>query len=228
MPVYRLDQRLLFPPVELAEDGLLAVGGDLSVERLLLAYRSGIFPWPIHERLLTWFSPDPRAILELDELHVSRSLAKKMRRDEYQVRVSSSFERVIRACAARSYRRPSTWIVPQMIGAYTQLNRLGFAHSVEVWRKDTLAGGLYGVSIGGLFAGESMFSIESDTSKIALVYLVRRMKERGMTLLDVQVPNPHLETLGIRLIPRAVYLRRLAAALALPVRFEDPPAPPAT
>lgn len=217
-----LTQDLKFPPVtQASEEGLLAVGGDLSPERLLLAYRSGIFPWPVYERLLTWFSPDPRAILELDGLHVSKKLAKRLRRADFEIRVDSDFSAVVRACAERTDRRPSTWIIPEMIAAYTRLHRLGHAHSVEVWRDENLIGGLYGVSIGGLFAGESMFSRETDASKIALVGLVEHMKARKLTLLDVQVPNPHLETLGIRLLPRSVYLRRLKEALALPCRFTD-------
>jgi leucyl/phenylalanyl-tRNA---protein transferase len=217
-----LTRALKFPPVtEATEEGLLAVGGDLSTERLLLAYRSGIFPWPVYDRLLTWFSPDPRAILELNELHVSRSLAKKIRKGGFEVRVNGDFSAVMKACASRTDKRPSTWIIPEMLAAYTKLNQMGYAHSVELWREGALVGGLYGVSIGGLFAGESMFSRESDASKIALCFLVERMKARGLVLLDVQVPNPHLETLGIRLIPRAAYLRRLKDAIALPCSFAD-------
>lgn len=192
------------------------------MERLLLAYKSGIFPWPI-DRMLTWFCPDPRAVLELDGLHVSRSLAKRMRRADHEVRVNSAFEQVIRACAQRTERRPSTWILPQLVRAYTALHTAGWAHSVEVWVDGELVGGLYGVSIGGLFAGESMFSTVTDASKIALVHLVERMRTRGLTLLDVQVPNPHLETLGISAIPRPQYLARLATALEVPASFADPP-----
>ncbi|MFO0722237.1 MAG: leucyl/phenylalanyl-tRNA--protein transferase [Myxococcota bacterium] len=215
-----LTRELKFPaPEKAGSDGLLAVGGDLSAERLLLAYRSGIFPWPIHPRVLTWFSPDPRAILELDELHISRSLAKRARRPDYEIRFDTAFEEVMKACAERTERRASTWIIPEMLAAYGRLQTLGHAHSVEVWMEGRLVGGLYGVSIGGLFAGESMFSRATDTSKLALIHLVERMKDRKMTLLDVQVPNPHLETLGIRTIPRAAYLRRLEEALRAPVRF---------
>lgn len=218
-----LSKELRFPsPGAANPEGLLAIGGDLSVERLLLAYRSGIFPWPLDQRLLAWFSPDPRAILELDELHVSRSLAKRIRRADFELRISTAFEEVVRACAATSERRSSTWIIPQMVAAYSRLHALGHAHSVEVWRGRDLLGGLYGVTMGGFFAGESMFTRETDASKIALHGLVERMKRRGMSLLDVQVPNPHLERLGIRQVTRAVYLRRLAAALAQPVCFVDP------
>lgn len=217
-----LTQELRFPPPSRAgADGLLAVGGDLSTERLLLAYRQGIFPWPIHPRVLTWFSPDPRAVLELDGLHISKSLAKRMRRQDYEVRVNSAFDQVVRACAERTERRTSTWIIPEMLSAYGRLHTLGHAHSVEVWMEEGLMGGLYGVSIGGLFAGESMFSRAPDTSKIALVHLVERMRQRGLSLLDVQVPNPHLETLGIRTIARPEYLERLGRALTVNARFAE-------
>ena len=218
-----LGPALRFPSPDMADDhGLIAVGGDLSVERLLLAYRSGIFPWPI-DRMLTWFCPDPRAVLDLDALHVSRSLAKRRRRGGYEVRINSDFSQVIRACAERSERRRSTWILPQLIHAYTALHAQGWAHSVEVWTEGELVGGLYGVSIGGLFAGESMFSRATDASKLALIHLVEHMKARGLVLLDVQVPNPHLETLGIRSVPRPEYLERLRQALQLPVSFIDRP-----
>jgi leucyl/phenylalanyl-tRNA--protein transferase len=215
-----LSRRLAFPdPSEATKDGLLAVGGDLSVERLLLAYRSGIFPWPVSDHLLTWFSPNPRAIFELDDVHVSRSLAKRRRNSGFEVRVDSDFEGVIRGCAKPGKGRPSTWIWPEMIDAYLELHRRGAAHSVETWREGSLVGGLYGVSIAGLFAGESMFSRESDASKVALLHLVERMKARGMSLLDVQVMNPHLERLGAVTIPRSQYLERLKKALAAPVSF---------
>ncbi len=218
-----LGPELVFPRPDQADDqGLVALGGDLRPERVLLAYQSGIFPWPIDARVLAWFSPDPRAILELDELHVSRSLAKRIRQGGFEVHFDRAFGEVVRACAERTTRRRSTWITGGILRAYERLHQLGHAHSVEVWIDGALAGGLYGVSIGGLFAGESMFSRVPDTSKIALVALVERMRARGLTLLDVQVPNPHLETLGIRTIPRRAYLERLGAALRLDVRLLDP------
>jgi leucyl/phenylalanyl-tRNA--protein transferase len=144
-----------------------------------------------------------------------------MRRGDYEVRVNSAFDQVVRACAERTERRTSTWIIPEMHSAYGRLHTLGHAHSVEVWMEEGLMGGLYGVSIGGLFAGESMFSRAPDTSKIALVHLVERMRQRGLRLLDVQVPNPHLETLGIRTIARPEYLERLSQALTVNARFAD-------
>ena len=215
-----LTQELRFPPVWTAnEDGLLAVGGDLSAERLMLAYRSGIFPWPIYDGLMTWFSPHPRAILELDGMHVSRSLAKKIRRGTFELRIDADFESVVRACAASTPERPSTWITDEMVPAYVELNRRGLAHSVESWSEGRLVGGLYGISMGGMFAGESMFSIEPDASKVALFNLVERMKSRGLVLLDVQVQNPHLESLGATEIPRRVYIRRLRRALEMNDRF---------
>jgi leucyl/phenylalanyl-tRNA--protein transferase len=144
-----------------------------------------------------------------------------MRRQDYEVRVNSAFDQVVRACAERTERRASTWIIPEMLSAYGRLHALGHAHSVEVWMEEGLMGGLYGVSIGGLFAGESMFSRASDTSKIALVHLVERMRRGGLSLLDVQVPNPHLETLGIRTLARPEYLERLKVALTVKASFVD-------
>lgn len=200
-------------------DGLIAVGGDLSVERLLLAYRSGIFPWPIYEEILTWFSPDPRAVLELDGLHVSRSLAKTIRRGRHEVRIDTAFEDVIARCAMSTDQRPSTWITNQVSQAFIELHKQGWAHSVETWIDGQLVGGLYGVAISGVFAGESMFSEQPNASKIALVALVERMRARGLSLLDVQVPNPHLSRLGATVIPRRIYIRRLRDALRADVAF---------
>ena len=215
-----LTSELRFPPPRKADpEGLIAVGGDLSIDRLLLAYRSGIFPWPLFEGLVTWFSPDPRAVLELDGLHVSRSLAKRIRRGTYEMRIDTDFEAVVHHCAAPAPGRESTWITTDMLPAYVQLHEAGWAHSVEAWRDGRLVGGLYGVSIGGLFAGESMFSLETDASKVALVHLVERMRSRSMDLLDVQVPNPHLDSLGAVEIPRRVYLRRLRASIDRPTTF---------
>lgn len=215
-----LTHELSFPPPWRANrDGLIAVGGDLSVERLLLAYRSGIFPWPICEDLLTWFSPDPRALIELDGLHISKSLAKTIRQGTFEVRVNSDFEGVIDGCGESAPDRPSTWITPAIREAYVELHRRGHAHSVEAWKDGALAGGLYGVSINGFFAGESMFTRASNASKVALVHLVERMKSRGMKLLDVQVMNPHLATLGASHIARRAYLKRLEEALAVRTSF---------
>jgi len=218
-----LSRRLEFPPATSANrDGLVAVGGDLSVQRLLLAYRSGIFPWPIFDDdLMTWFSPDPRAILELSELKVSRSLAKTLRKNVFQTTFDRRFEAVIRRCAEPAPDRPSTWITPELERAYVALHRAGSAHSVETWLGDELVGGLYGVAIGGLFAGESMFSRVADASKVALVALVERLRQRGHRLLDIQQATPHMVKMGAKEISRREYLRRLEAALRVDARFSD-------
>lgn len=217
-----LTRKLEFPPASSANrDGLVAVGGDLSVDRLLLAYRSGIFPWPIFDDdLMTWFSPDPRAILELDELHISRSLEKVLRRGELHATVNKNFEGVIAACGEPAPDRPSTWITGELEAAYIALHQAGHAHSVEAWCGDQLVGGLYGVAIGGFFAGESMFSRVSDASKVALVHLVERLRARGHVLLDIQQATPHMRRMGAKEIPRRKYLERLRAALEIPATFD--------
>ncbi len=216
-----LGDELSFPsPESAAADGLVALGGDLTTERLLLAYRSGIFPWPIFsDDLMTWFSPDPRAILELDRFYVSRSLAKRRRQGQLEVRVNTAFVDVLRGCAARTTDRPATWITRRLGEAYVELHRRGHAHSVETWEQGRLVGGLYGIAIGGFFAGESMFSRRPDASKLALWFLVEHLRDRGFELLDIQQATPHLVSLGAHEVPRSVYLKRLDQALARPVRF---------
>ena len=219
--VVLLGPQLEFPPATSANrDGLVAVGGDLSIERLLLAYRQGIFPWPIFDDdLMTWFSPDPRAILELDALHVSRSLSKVMRRGALSVTIDRAFEDVVAACASPGPGRSSTWITRALGRAYVELHRQDHAHSVEVWQDGALVGGLYGVSVQGLFAGESMFSRVHDASKVALVHLVRHLVDRQFQLLDIQQATPHMRRMGAKEISRRAYLRRLEAALEHPCRF---------
>ena len=204
------------PPAEVADaDGVVGTGADLEPGTILEAYRSGMFPMP-HGSVLAWWSPDPRAVLPLDGLRVTRSLRQSMRR--YEVRIDTAFEEVIDGCA--DLRRAHGWITPAIWAAYMRLHTLGWAHSVEAWAEDgTLAGGLYGVAIGGFFAGESMFHRGRDASKVALVGLVEHMRSRGMTLLDVQWCTPHLESLGAVDIPRRRYLRLLADAVSLPVEF---------
>ena len=214
-----LTTRFRFPHASSADgDGFLAVGGDLSPGTLLLAYRNGIFPWTTHP--ITWWSPDPRAIIPLDGLHVSRSLARLVRKGDLTVTFDTAFRRVMEGCAAPRPGREETWISPQFITAYTGLHGLGHAHSVEVWRGSELAGGLYGVSIGGFFAGESMFSAERDASKVALVSMVEKLKEAGFVLFDVQLMTEHLRSMGAVEIPRKEYLRRLSEAVKLPVSPE--------
>jgi leucyl/phenylalanyl-tRNA--protein transferase len=193
------------------------VGGDLTVPRLLLAYRSGIFPWTVDP--ITWWSPDPRAIFELDRFHVSRSLARVLRQGVFQVTVDRAFPRVMKGCAAPAPGRRSTWISPEFIAAYTQLHAQGYAHSLECWQAGRLVGGIYGVTVGGLFAGESMFHRVSNASKVALFHLLEHLRRRGFVLFDIQMLTPVTAQLGGVTIPREEYLRRLARAVREPVDF---------
>ncbi|HXJ10170.1 MAG TPA: leucyl/phenylalanyl-tRNA--protein transferase [Burkholderiales bacterium] len=199
-----------FPPVARAlkePNGLLAVGGDLSLERLLDAYRQGIFPWFSRGEPILWWSPDPRMVLYTGELKVSRSLAKNLRNKGYELRIDTAFREVIKGCA----NRKETWLSRPMQAAYLALHQSGYAHSFETWREDDLVGGLYGVAIGRMFYGESMFSSATDASKVALVGLVRALVARGFPLIDCQMKTPLLASLGGREIPRAAFLRALAA-----------------
>jgi leucyl/phenylalanyl-tRNA--protein transferase len=218
--IYRLPREPVFPDPSLAEpDGLLAVGGDLSPERLLTAYAEGIFPWFGEGSPILWWSPDPRLVLEPASLHVPRSLRKGLRRGTYRVTADAAFERVIQRCAGRD--RPGqdgTWITAEMIEAYSRLHALGFAHSFESWEGDQLVGGLYGVSLGAAFFGESMYADRPDASKIAFVRAAEWLAERGIGLVDCQVRTDHLVRFGAREIPRAAFLARLAVALEHPTR----------
>lgn len=198
------------------------IGGELAPNWVVSAYRQGIFPWPIVDRdheILAWFSPDPRAVLELDQLHVSRRLARRIRRGRFQVTSDRDFAGVITGCAAPREPFGATWITAEMIRVYRELHECGCAHSVEVWRKGALVGGIYGVSLGAFFAGESMFYRERDASKIALVFLVGHLKARGFQLFDVQQATSHVARLGASEIPRARFLRRLHGAIKAPVDF---------
>lgn len=205
-------------PSQAREDGLVAVGGDLSVERLLEAYQSGLFPWSANP--ITWWSPDPRGVLLVGAVHVSRSLARTLRQAPYTVTFDQNFSAVIRACAEvpRS-GASSTWISPQLLEAYEQLAQAGHAHSVECWQEGRLVGGVYGVSVGGFFAGESMFHRADDASKVALVHLDRHLASRGFTLLDCQMVTSVTRSLGAMEIPRTDYLDRLARAVGQPSRW---------
>jgi leucyl/phenylalanyl-tRNA--protein transferase len=207
----------LFDPALADEYGLVAVGGDLGPARLLDAYCRGVFPWYDEETPILWWSPDPRAIFELDRFHVSRRLRRTIRSGRFAVTVNRDFGGVIRACAVRPGE--GTWITPEMVEAYERLHRLGFAHSVEAWCGDVLGGGVYGVAVGGFFAGESMFARERDASKVALAALVDRLRERGFTLFDTQFVTEHTRRLGAVEVPRAEYLARLREALAREVTF---------
>ncbi len=208
---------MVFPSPELAEeDGLLAVGGDLSVERLLLAYSYGIFPWYSEGSPILWWSPDPRLVLFPEELKISRSLRQTLKRGIFRVTFDTAFEKVIRGCAeVRRKDGHGTWISEDMVEAYCRLHEEGFAHSVESWTGGRLAGGLYGVSIGGAFFGESMFSLRSDASKVALVSLVERLIEFGFRIIDCQMTTSHLLSLGAREIPRSEFLKRIKKAIKL-------------
>ncbi len=218
MAIYRLGREIEFPHPALSEpDGLLAVGGDLSPERLLTAYARGIFPWYDERSPILWWSPDPRLVLEPEELHVSRSLARTLRRELFRVTSDTAFEQVIRRCADRERpRQRGTWITEAMIEAYLRLHRLGFAHSFEAWEGDALAGGLYGVSLGAAFFGESMFADRRDASKVAFVRSIELLVRRGVRLVDCQVRTDHLVALGAREVPRRRFLERLGEALEHP------------
>jgi leucyl/phenylalanyl-tRNA--protein transferase len=208
-----------FPPVETAladPNGLLAMGGDLSPARLLDAYRHGIFPWFNPGEPILWWSPDPRMVLVPDEVRVTRSLARRLRNAGFELRVDSAFAEVMRACAAPREGAGGTWISPAMVAAYTRLFEAGYAHSVETWRDGRLVGGLYGVAIGRMFYGESMFSREPDASKVALVRLARQLQRWQFGLIDCQMETPHLASLGARTIPRAGFTARLAELVNLP------------
>src|SRR5690348_1277259 len=197
-----------FPPPEQALDdpaGLLAAGGDLSTERLLAAYRRGIFPWYSPGQPVLWWSPDPRAVLFPDEFRCTRSLAKTLRNGGFESAIDSDFPQVISACAAPRPQSVGTWITPEMMAAYVELHRRGYAHSIETWRGRELVGGLYGVRLGGVFFGESMFSRESDASKVALAHLVALCRSNAIVAIDCQLPSRHLASLGARTIPRTQF-----------------------
>lgn len=211
----------IFPPVESATpDGLLAVGGDLSSERLLAAYQRGIFPWYNPGQPILWWSPNPRAVLYPHKLNISRSLHKTLKRGQFQVRFDSCFREVMHACAAPRVQYPDggTWITNEMVAAYCRLHEMGYAHSVETWEGDLLVGGLYGVACGGVFFGESMFARATDASKVALVALVSELRAWNFALIDCQIPSAHLGRLGAESIPRSIFLSELQAALQLPGR----------
>lgn len=215
MPIFWLTQEPIFPSPELSnKDGLLAAGGDLSEERLLKAYSLGIFPWYIEDSPILWWSPDPRLILIPEEIKVSRSLKKTIRKGLFNVTMDTAFEQVIRNCAtAQRNGQDSTWITKDMIEAYIRLHQAGYAHSVESWHKGELVGGLYGVIIGKAFFGESMFSKMSNASKAAFVTLIERLKEQRFKFIDCQVTTKHLLSLGAKQVPRKIFLGLLKDAL---------------
>ncbi|UCE51098.1 MAG: leucyl/phenylalanyl-tRNA--protein transferase [Desulfobacterales bacterium] len=218
MAVYLLSDDLVFPsPILASGDGLLAVGGDLSQKRLLLAYSMGIFPWYSEAEPILWWSPDPRLVLYPKELYVSKSLKKIIKKDLFQITMDQAFEKVIIACAqTRRENDEGTWIVDEMINAYCELHASGFAHSVEAWQNEKLAGGLYGVSLGKCFFGESMFTRITNASKVAFVALVNHLNTLGFDLIDCQITTEHLVSFGAHEIPRALFLDQLRKSLNAP------------
>lgn len=201
-----------FPPLEMAlaePNGLLAAGADLSPKRLLIAYRQGIFPWFNQGEPILWWSPDPRMILFPNELKISRSLKKTLKKGGYEIRIDSAFNQVMQACAAPRDGQTGTWIHPEMIAAYTALHKMGIAHSVETWIDGELMGGLYGIAQGKMFFGESMFSRASDTSKIAFVYLIKQLQQWNFGMVDCQMKTAHLASFGAREIPRKEFILKL-------------------
>ncbi|HHN48038.1 MAG TPA: leucyl/phenylalanyl-tRNA--protein transferase [Bacteroidales bacterium] len=210
-----LTSELYFPDVEKADaSGLLAIGGDLSVKRLLLAYSSGLFPWYEGGYPILWWSPDPRMVLFPDRIKISKSLQQRIKKQDFEIRVDTSFSQVIRLCATSGGRfKVGTWITPEMVEAYIKLHREGYAHSFETWHKGKLVGGLYGISLGRAFFGESMFYLEPDASKIALVYLAGLMRELKFEFIDVQQETQHLKSMGATLLSRRVFMILLKKAL---------------
>lgn len=210
-----------FPPAHLAmrdPNGLLAIGGDLSVSRLIRAYSAGVFPWYNPDEPILWWSPDPRAVLHPEQMRVTRSLGKSIRREHYAVSLDRAFDEVLRQCSASRRHSRGTWLGDEMRRAYGQLYGLGYAHSVEVWRHGSLVGGLYGVALGRVFFGESMFSLETDSSKIALYWLCQQLGAWRFPLIDCQVGSPHLQSLGAVDVSRERFLSLLRSAVSAPPR----------
>ncbi len=220
--IFRLDETVPdhpFPDPSLAENepnGLLAVGGDLHPRRLLNAYRHGIFPWYSEDQPILWWSPDPRMVLFPEEIHVARSLRRQMRRGGLELRIDSDFAGVLEACATPRHEDEGTWLIPEMRAAYLSLYHMGHAHSFELWQDQRLVGGLYGVTLGRMFFGESMFSRIPSASRIVMVHLCEHLAAHGFPLIDCQIHNPHLERMGAREIPRARFQRLLADAVTQP------------
>lgn len=208
MPLFRLSEKIEFPPAWLARyDGLLCIGGDLCAKRLILAYRNGIFPWFSNSEPILWWSPDPRLVLFPSRIRVSKSLKKTIRKDCFSIRINTAFEQTIVACSqSRQHKPEGTWLVDEMIDAYITLHKMGIAHSVEAWQGDRLAGGLYGVSLGKIFFGESMFSLVDNASKAALVALAQELDSQGFGMIDCQVTSGHLLRMGAQEITRDLFL----------------------
>ena len=224
MPVYQLIDEIIFPPQSHAEpNGLLAIGGDLSIERLLLAYSSGIFPWFNEDDPVLWWTPDPRFVIIPSELRVSKSLEKVIRKEKFRVTANKAFNEVIKSCAQiRKKGGEGTWITKEMIAAYCRLHEMGFAHSIESWHDNELAGGLYGLCLGKCFFGESMFHTITDASKVAFVTMVRDLEKQNFHLIDCQMPTDHLKSLGARGVRRNEFLDRLVRGGVLPSPVQSP------
>ncbi|MCG8570767.1 MAG: leucyl/phenylalanyl-tRNA--protein transferase [Spirochaetes bacterium] len=217
MPIFMLNKEIVFPPVELAdEEGILAVGGDLSPERLLAAYQLGIFPWYSDMDPILWWSPDPRFVLLFEDFHVSQSLKKIIRKKTFKITADQAFKQVVMGCRQPRKKQKGTWITDDMLYSYCNLYNLGFAHSIETWLDDELVGGLYGVSLGKCFFGESMFTKASNASKVAFVYLVEFLKKKQFVIIDSQVYTDHLCTFGAKNISRTDYLAYLNRGLEHP------------
>jgi leucyl/phenylalanyl-tRNA---protein transferase len=215
VPLFRLSERIEFPPPWLARsDGLLCIGGDLSFERLLLAYQNGIFPWFSEKEPLLWWSPDPRLVLYPSTIKISRSLKKMIRKTPVRVTVDNAFEQTIVSCSQPRQNDDGTWLVPKMIDAYIQLHKQGYAHSIETWNGNDLVGGLYGVCLGGSFFGESMFSREKNASKIALSALATLLNIHDFDMIDCQVTTPHLINMGAVEVSRETFLKTLVPSIA--------------
>ncbi len=217
MPIFQLNSEIAFPPVELtSEIGILAIGGDLSPERLLLGYQNGIFPWYSEGEPILWWSPDPRFVLFPDELRISRSMRKVLLKNLFSFTFDRDFRRVMFECSRPRKDQPGTWITPEMLDAYCALHEMGYAHSIEVWQDNELAGGLYGVSLGRCFFAESMFTRIDNASKAALIIITEKLRDKGCMIIDCQVYTRHVETFGARDIPRSQFREVLSHAL----RFE--------
>ena len=220
-------ESLAFPSLNHAlsePNGLLAIGGDLSPQRLIKAYSQGIFPWYSNDEPIMWWSPDPRAILVFDDIYINRTLKKVLNRQEFTVSINTDFAQVIKFCANAPFRKEDTWIVPSMRAAYIKLHQLGYAHSVEVWQENELVGGLYGIGINGYFSGESMFFKSSNASKVALVSLVNLLRQQGISFLDCQMQNPFLKSMGVSEVSRNEFVIHKEKALnsALDKQFWQP------
>ena len=214
MPIFRLGDEIIFPPVQLTSgNGILAIGGDLSPDRLVAAYRQGIFPWYSEGDPIIWWSPDPRFILFLEELRVSRSMVKVLRRGSFRITYDQKFREVVLSCQQSRRKQKGTWITDDMLEAYCRLHELGSAHSAEAWHEGKLVGGIYGVSLGRCFFGESMFSLMNNASKAALIDLVYKLRERKFKFLDCQVYTAHMESMGARFIPREEFINLLKSGL---------------